>query len=353
MAGGSLAAFSVSAVNVVRGRGNIYFDTATMLPVLVTFGRMIEAAAKTRAADLLHQLETLLPASAMRLSGERTAEVAIDLLKVGDLLRVRPGERIPVDGVIRQGTTAIEEAAFTGEFLPRVCGPGDRVCAGTVNGSGSVVVEAEQVGRELLLHRIVAMVADAWANPSDTERFAERAAELFIPVVLLLAAGSVIWWSVSGNALQGWLSALSVLVVACPCTMGIATPLATSLAIARAARAGVVVRGGDVMERLGKTEVVYFDKTGTVTGDPHVKEVVSLDPTVNDTGASWDGCSPGSGQRACTGQGGDCGSTQAGGGRWLRARCAGNSRSRPQRYRVLAWRSQRSRCGNPALCSAG
>jgi P-type Cu2+ transporter len=275
---GSLSAFSVSAVNAWRGSGPVYFDTATMLPVLVTFGKVIEAGAKTRASDLLHSLEALLPATAQRVTCTGTAEVAIGTLKPGDLIRVRPGERIAVDGIVREGASSIEEAAFTGEFLPRTCRPGDSVIAGTVNGDGALLVEAHRTGTQLLLHGIISMIQDAWRNPADSERIAQRAAALFIPALLTLAVGCVICWAALGNLEQGLLSALSVLVVACPCTIGIATPLATSLAVARAARAGIIVRGGGAMERIAKIDTVYFDKTGTLTvGRPVLQGIRDLD----------------------------------------------------------------------------
>jgi len=276
---GSLTAFSVSAVNTLRGSGAIYYDTATMLPVLVTFGKVIESCAKNRAADLLHSLEALLPATALRVTSEGSSEVAIGTLQPGDLIRVRPGERVAVDGRICEGTSCIEEAAFTGEFLPRVCNPGDPVFAGTVNGSGSLLVQTEKAGSEILLHGIVSLIDTAWRNPSKAERLAQRAATLFIPALLVIATGSVVCWSLLGNLGQGLLSALSVLVVACPCTMGIATPLATSLAIARAARAGIIVRGGSVMERIASTNCIFFDKTGTITaGQPVLLETQVIDP---------------------------------------------------------------------------
>ena len=276
---GSLSAFSISAVNAVRGAGEVYFDTATMLPVLVTLGKIIEASAKTRAADLLHTLESLLPRTALLVGATGSAETAIDSLRPGDLIRVRPGERIAVDGGILEGTSSIEEAAFSGEFLPRLCSPGDRVIAGTVNGTGTLLVQAQRTGRQLLLHGIVEMVQDAWRHPSQGERIAQRAASLFIPAVLLVAAGSILWWSLLGESGQALLSALSVLVVACPCTMGIATPLATSLAIARAASCGIVVRGGSVMEGMARIDTAFFDKTGTVTaGYPVVRQIQVIDP---------------------------------------------------------------------------
>jgi P-type Cu2+ transporter len=279
---GSLTAFSVSAVNTLRGSGAIYFDTATMLPVLVTFGKIIESCAKTRAADLLHSLETLLPATALRVSSEGSSEVGIGTLQSGDLIRIRPGERVAVDGRICEGTSCIEEAAFTGEFLPRTCKPGDPVFAGTVNGSGSLLVQAEKTGPEILLHGIVSLIDAAWRNPSEAERLAQRAATLFIPALLVIATGSVVCWSLLGNLGQGLLSALSVLVVACPCTVGIATPLATSLAIARAARAGIIVRGGSVMERIASTDRIFFDKTGTMTvGQPVLQGIQVIDPALD------------------------------------------------------------------------
>jgi Cu2+-exporting ATPase len=281
IAGGSLAAFAVSAVSTLRGDGEIYFDTATMLPVLVTIGRIIESTAKTRAAELLRSLESLLPASALRVTGADTAEVPLDRLRPGDLIRVRPGERVAVDGRIVEGITTIEEAAFTGEFLPRRCGPGGRVIAGTVNGSGTLLVRAEQTGEALLLHGIIAMIGEAWRNPSRAERLAERLAARFIPLVLAVSAGSALAWAMLGDPARGWLGALSVLVVACPCTMGIATPLATSLAIARAAGAGIIVRGGAVMERIAGIELMFFDKTGTITvGRPAVQAIRCHDPQV-------------------------------------------------------------------------
>lgn len=274
IAAGSVSAFAVSAVNSVRGSGEIYFDTATMLPVLVTFGKILEASAKSRAADLLQSLESLLPSTALLLNKGATEEVAISRLRPGDLVRVRPGERIAVDGKVVEGESTIEEAAFSGEFLPRHCAPGDSVVAGTVNGTGALLVEAERTGEDLLLHRVIDMIQDAWRNPSQAQRVADRAATLFIPAVLLLAAASLLGWCLAGNASQGLFSALSVLVVACPCTMGIATPLATSLAIARAGNAGIVVRGGTVIEQLSRCEMVFFDKTGTLTkGEPAVEKI--------------------------------------------------------------------------------
>ncbi|MBJ6726088.1 heavy metal translocating P-type ATPase [Geomesophilobacter sediminis] len=275
VAAGSLSAFAVSAVHTWGGSGPVYYDTATMLPVLVTLGRLLEGAAKSGAAELLRSLEALLPETALRVDDGQCREVPVAELRPGDLIRLRPGERIAADGIIVEGTTTVEEGGFTGEPLPRLCRRGDPVTAGTVNGNGSVVIRAERTGPELLLHRIINLVQKAWRSPSEAERLAARAAALFIPAVLVVAVAALCFWFWQGDPGRGWLAALSVAVVACPCTMGIATPLATSLAIARAAKEGVIVRGGAVMEGIARTDLLYVDKTGTLTqGTPTLTKLL-------------------------------------------------------------------------------
>jgi len=309
IAAGALAAFGVSAANTIRGAGHVYFDTATMLPVLVTLGKLIEATAKTRTGRLVRILETLLPATALRVEADGCAtvglsdravpaqgtagqasrgtggaythlrEVALAELRVGDRVRVRPGERIAVDGRIVEGRTTLDVAAFTGESGPRTCGPGDAVLAGTVNGAGGIVVEAERTGEGILLRRIIGLVEEASSSSAaaPSVRMAERVAAAFVPMVLALAVAAGLFWSFRGSVARGGLAALAVMVVACPCAMGIAAPLATALAIGRAARAGVLVRGGDVLERVGQVGTMFFDKTGTVTtNQPAVTAVESL-----------------------------------------------------------------------------
>ncbi len=280
---GAFAGYAASAANTVRGAGQVYFDTATMLLLLVTAGKLIEATAKRSTGDLVRGLETLLPRTAWRVEADGIREVPLGDLRAGDLLRVRPGERVPADGVIEEGASTIQEASFTGEPRPRFCSPGERVVAGTVNGEGGLAVRAERVGEEVLLHRIVEMAEEATSRASPSERLAERAAAFFIPAVLLLAAGAGLYWLLSAGPAQAGFAALAVVVVACPCAMGIATPLATALALGRAARDGIVVRGGDVMERIGGLDVLFVDKTGTLTtGRPVVLAVESLDPEASE-----------------------------------------------------------------------
>ena len=280
---GSFAAFGVSAFNTVRGAGNVYFDTATMLPTLVTFGKLVEGTAKSRTAQLVRSLETLLPRMALKLESDGPREVPIGDLRVGERVRIRPGERIPVDGRILEGHAIVEQAAFTGEQQPRSCGPGDELIAGTVNGSEGLVVQAERVGEDLLLRRIIAMVEEARAIGAPSERVAERIAAIFVPAVLALAVGAGLFWTLTDGPAKGGFAALAVLVVACPCALGIAAPLATSFAIGRAARSGVLVRGGDVLERVGQVRTVFMDKTGTLTSlQPAIRRIERLDPEVGE-----------------------------------------------------------------------
>lgn len=279
---GSITAFVVSAASTIRSQGHIYYDTATMILTLITFGKLIEATAKGRAGQLVRSLETMLPSTATKIQDGRACDVPLESLHVGDTVQVRPGERFPVDGNIAEGTTVVEEAAFTGESQPRTCSQGDKVIAGSVNGAGAVLVEARQVGEQMLLHRMIRMVEDARQHPAPSQRLAEQIAAVFVPTVLVLSAATCISWLLLGDASKAGLAALAVLVVACPCAMGIATPLATAIAIARAARAGIIVRGGDVMERLGQIRVLFFDKTGTITsGTLSVSGIEAVDNSLS------------------------------------------------------------------------
>jgi heavy metal translocating P-type ATPase len=276
IAAGSLTAFFVSAAGTVSGRGHIYYDTATMLLALVTFGRMIEATAKGRAGRLTEDLAAMLPVEAERVEPAGTRRVKASELRAGDLLMVRPGGRFPADGVVMEGASAVIESAFTGESGPRAVGAGDRVLAGTVNEAGPLSVRAQAVGEELLLARVVAMARQAMRRPAPFERLAERAVSIFAPATLALALLAGAAWLAAGEPARAGLAALAVVVVACPCALGIAAPLAASVAIARAASEGVLVSGGETLELAGRARIVFLDKTGTLTaGSP---EVVSAEP---------------------------------------------------------------------------
>jgi len=285
---GSACAFGVSAAHVLRGTGPIYFDTATMLLTLMTVGKLLEASAKSRSATLIRGLLSGQPTEArvVRDGCERT--IPARELRVGDRVRVRPGERVPVDGEVVAGISSVHEAQFTGEAEPRACGPGDSVIGGSVNGDGEIIVEARGVGEASLLAQIARLVQEAAARRAPVERLVERVSSVFVPAVAAIAAGAFALWLAEGQPARGGMSALAVLVVACPCALGLATPLVTSLAIGRAARGGVIVRSGEALELLPRVSRVFLDKTGTLTrGMLRVVEVLAADPSAANEALAW------------------------------------------------------------------
>ena len=272
---GALAGFGVSAAHVIQHRGHIYFDTATMLLVLVTLGRLLEASARVEASRALQDLMKLTPATARRIGESGDETIPAEDIRVGDVLRVLPGEQVPTDGTLLSGVSTVHEAAMTGEFNPRICRPGDRVHAGSTNGEGAIAIEATAVGEDTLLHRIERLVRQAQAQRAPVERLADRVSALFVPAVFALSASAFGYWIWRGDAAKGGMSALAVLVVACPCSLGIATSLAICVAIARAAREGVLIRTGAALEKLANVTAIIFDKTGTLTeGRPMLKAIV-------------------------------------------------------------------------------
>jgi heavy metal translocating P-type ATPase len=275
---GAFAGFGVSVAAVLQGRGHIYFDTATMVLVLATLGKLLEASAKVEASRQLKALLDLEPATAQLLTGDEEEQVPAAELRPGDRVRVRPGETIPADGVIRRGETSVQEAILTGEFSPRPAGPGDAVLAGSVNGDGGITVEVTAAGGDSRAARIRRLVAEAQARRAPVERAAARAAAVFVPATAAIALAALGYWLWQGEAARAGMSALAVLVVACPCALGLATPLAISVSLARAAREGVLIRSGEALEALSGVTHVFFDKTGTLTrGQPALNEIVCCD----------------------------------------------------------------------------
>ncbi|HWI41659.1 MAG TPA: HAD-IC family P-type ATPase, partial [Verrucomicrobiae bacterium] len=269
---GAVASFGASAWNVLRGSGELYFDNATMLPLLVAAGKFVESGARRRMTDVMSSVLGDLPRRVLRVAAGTSEEVRLEELRPGDLVRVRPGEKFPVDGKVVEGCTFADDAVVTGESLPRPIRVGDRVHAGAVNAAGSVEVRAERTGNDLLLLRTARVAAEAALNAPSWERAAQTASRIFVPLVACIALAAGAWWSVAAGLEKGGLVALAVLVVACPCAFGIAAPLATGVAVARAAREGVAVKGGEVLERAGEVSLLYLDKTGTLTlGTPRIE----------------------------------------------------------------------------------
>jgi Cu+-exporting ATPase len=254
-----------------------YFDSSAMIIGLILTGRWMEARAKTQAAGAVGALVGLGARTARRVDGTTEQDVPIEDIHPGDLVRVRPGEKVPVDGVVISGSSGIDESMLTGEALPVLREAGDPVIGATVNGGGTIVLRATRVGRDAVLGQIVRMVSEAQGSKAPIQRVADRVTEWFVPLVILLAAVTFVgwWWLGPEPSLTvALVSAISVLIVACPCAMGLATPTAVMVGTGRAAEGGVLIRGGAALETAGHVDTVVFDKTGTLTvGRPAVVAV--------------------------------------------------------------------------------
>ena len=261
------------------GGVGLYFESAAVIVTLVLLGQVLELRARGQTSQALQALLGLAPKTARRLSdcGHET-DVPLEQVAVGDRLRVRPGETVPVDGVILEGQSALDESMVTGEPMPLEKGPGDAVTGATLNGTGGFVMRAERVGAETLLARIVRMVAEAQRSRAPIQRLADRVAGYFVPAVVLVAALSFLAWAAWGPApalAYAVINAVAVLIIACPCALGLATPMSIMVGTGRGAGLGVLIKDAEALEALERVDTLVVDKTGTLTeGKPHVTEVV-------------------------------------------------------------------------------
>lgn len=273
---GTLAAYGLSVYATFTGQGHAYFETVTMTLLLVTLGRWLDARAQVEGSQALNELLARAPAEASLISagGEET-RVPVEQLRVGDHIRVRPGENFAVDGQVISGEGSINQANITGEATPVYKGPNHMVYAGTTNLDGSFVVKATQVGEERVMGKLVRLLDEARLHRAPIERLADRVSGYFVPTVLVFAVITLAYWTWQVNLEQGLLTALAVLLIACPCALGIATPLAIWAALGRAARSGVLIRDSAILEKLSHIRQVFFDKTGTLTtGEASLAEIV-------------------------------------------------------------------------------
>jgi Cu+-exporting ATPase len=257
----------------------LYFEAAAVITVLVLVGQVLELRARAATAGAIRALMDLSPQRARRVADDGSdAEIALDAVSVGDRLRVRPGERIPVDGTVTEGASSIDESMLTGEPLPVRKQAGADVAAGTLNGSGSFVMRAEKVGRDTMLAHIIQMVAAAQRSRPPVARLADRVAGWFVPAVIVAAIIAFAAWMTFGpepRAAYALVAAVTVLIIACPCALGLATPMSIMVAVGRAAQAGVLIRDAEALERLERVDMLVVDKTGTLTkGKPNVVAVV-------------------------------------------------------------------------------
>jgi Cu+-exporting ATPase len=273
-----------------RGHGGavaVYFEAAAVITVLVLLGQVLELRARAQTSGAIRALLDLAPKTARRLRDDGSdEEVAIDAISVGDRLRVRPGEKVPVDGVVLEGRSSLDESLVTGESMPVSKEPGAKVIAGTLNQSGGFVMRAEKVGRDTMLARIVQMVAQAQRSRAPIQRLADRVAGWFVPAVILVAVAAFAAWGIYGpepRLAYGLIAAVTVLIIACPCALGLATPMSIMVGVGRGARAGVLIKNAEALERMERVDTLVVDKTGTLTeGKPKVTAIVAA-PGHDDT----------------------------------------------------------------------
>jgi Cu+-exporting ATPase len=268
----------------VAALGHVYFETAAVIITLIVLGKFLEARAKGRTSDAIKKLMGLqAPTARVRRDGAER-EVAVDDVRVGDLVIVRPGEKFPVDGVVVSGRSAVDEAMLTGESLPVEKGPGDKVTGATLNRQGLIEFEATRVGRDTALAQIIQLVQRAQGSKAPVQRLADEISAVFVPAVLGIAAFTFLAWFVIGLMLAGapatvfqqaLINAVAVLVIACPCALGLATPTAIMVGMGKGAEAGILFKNSEALERAGRLGTVVVDKTGTITrGQPAVTDVV-------------------------------------------------------------------------------
>jgi len=278
---GTSVAFFASLVEVISGNthAHLYFEAAAVVLTLVMLGKYLEARARRGAGAALAALGRLQPAQAERVTPDGPRTVPASSLAEGDVILVRPGARFPSDGVVRAGSSSVDEALVTGESLPVERGEGDAVLTGTVNGEAALEVTVTRVGDDTRLARMARLVEEAQSGDAPIQRLVDRISAIFVPVILVVAAATfLVWWLALGDPATALATTIAVLVIACPCALGLATPTALVAGTGSAARAGILIRDIETLERAGSIEIVAFDKTGTLTlGRPAVAEVVALE----------------------------------------------------------------------------
>jgi Cu+-exporting ATPase len=258
----------------------VYFEAAAAIVTLVLLGQVLELRARSRTGSAIRALLGLAPKQARRVAADgREEDVPLDQVKVGDLLRVRPGEKVPVDGVVTEGTSAVDESMVTGEAMPVEKHPGERVIGATMNTSGSVVMRADRVGAETLLSQIVRMVGEAQRSRAPVQRLADTVSAYFVPAVIAAAVIAFLVWALVGPAPRmayALVAAVSVLIIACPCALGLATPMSIMVATGKGATVGVLFRNAEAIEVLRQVDTLVVDKTGTLTeGKPKLMKIVT------------------------------------------------------------------------------
>lgn len=258
----------------------LYFEAAAVITALVLLGQVLELRARQRTGQAIRALLNLSPKTARRIESDgREEDVPLEVVMVGDRLRIRPGEKIPVDGVVLEGRSSVDESMVTGEPIAIEKQSGDKLTGATLNGTGSLVMRAERVGSETLLSQIIAMVSKAQRSRAQIQKLADQISSYFVPAVVVVAVVTFfVWWMAAGNLTYGIVNAVAVLIIACPCALGLATPMSIMVATGRGAQAGVLIKNAEALETMNRIDTLLVDKTGTVTvGRPEVTSVTPMD----------------------------------------------------------------------------
>jgi P-type Cu+ transporter len=278
-ASGSSAGMEVHAAHAAaQAPSHLYFEAAAAITVLVLFGQVLELRARRQTTGAIRELLALAPPTARRIEHGSEHEIPLAEVKPGDLLRVRPGDKVPVDGSVAEGTSSVDESLMTGESLPVAKGPGDRVTGGTLNQSGAFTMRAERVGAQMLLSQIVHLVGMAQMSRAPVQKLADRVSAVFVPAVVAVALITFIAWLSFGpqpRLASAVTNAVAVLIIACPCALGLATPMSITVGMGHGAKSGVLIRNAEVLEVMQSVNVVVVDKTGTLTaGKPRLMQIV-------------------------------------------------------------------------------
>jgi len=268
------------------GSVHIYFEASTVILTLVLLGQLLEARAHNRTNTAVKELLKLAPNTAFRIQNGEEVEIAIDEIEVGDLLRVKPGDKIPVDGVLIEGESSVDESMISGEPIPVDKLKGDQVSSGAINGTQSFTMEAVKIGSDTLLSQIIDMVNKASMSRAPIQKLADKISGYFVPVVISISVLTFILWVVFGpepRFVYGFVNAIAVLIIACPCALGFATPMSVMVGVGKGAQLGVLIKNAESLEKMNKIDTLIIDKTGTVTeGRPSVEKIVSVDSISND-----------------------------------------------------------------------
>ena len=269
---------------VERFHMDLYFESAATILTLITLGKYLEAKSKGKTSEAISKLMDLAPQTALVWRDGQEREIAVEEVVIGDTVIVKPGAKVPVDGVILEGSTALDEAAITGESIPVEKGVGDSVVGATMNKSGSIRFRATRVGNDTTLAKIIQLVEDASASKAPIAKLADKIAGIFVPVVILIAIAASAYWLIQGQSIEFALSiGISVLVISCPCALGLATPVAIMVGTGKGAENGILIKSGEALETAHAIQCVVMDKTGTITeGKPQVTDVITLNASRNE-----------------------------------------------------------------------